>query len=72
MTMQNMNCMNVCLGNGLLTTIDKYAEKVGLPRNEAIQILIGIAEREYERQKTVRKSRIEYIDREEYLVVVVD
>lgn len=43
----NMNCVNVCLGNGLLTAVDKYARKSGLRRDEVIQRLIDIAEREY-------------------------
>ena len=39
-----INCMNVCLGNDLITQVDKYAKKVGLRRDEAIQKLIEIAE----------------------------
>lgn len=41
--MQNLNCMNVCLGNELLTEIDKYASELGVNRDYAIRKLIKMA-----------------------------
>lgn len=38
--MNNANCMNICLGNELLTEIDKYASILGVSRESAIHRLI--------------------------------
>lgn len=42
--MTNPNCVNICLGNELLTEIDKYAKRAGLSRADAMKYIIQFLE----------------------------